>query len=185
MSYEIKTFSNLEGLKGFSKELIDDHLKLYEGYVENTVKIEQTLITIDIETSWSELNRRYSWEYNGMKLHELYFEQFAKERIEPTSSISKQLKKDFGSVEMWQDEFDNMARMRGIGWVVLYKLEDGTLVNGWINEHNEGLLVNAKPLLVMDIFEHAFIKDFGLDRESYIFAFHDSLDWSVIDKRWQ
>lgn len=187
--YKIKQFPNLKGIK-FNSALIEDHLKLYEGYVNSTNElrdmIDSSLDTIETETpAYSELQRRFSWEYNGMVLHELYFGNLINntDLVPNDDDVLALINKQYGSLETWSDEFKSLGKTRGIGWVALYRLPDGSLQNGWINEHNEGVLVDAKILLVMDVFEHAFIKQYGLDRKAYIDDFFESIDWFVVEER--
>ncbi len=189
--YEVKTFPNLKDLP-FNSDLLEDHLKLYEGYVNSTNElremIDSSLDTIETETpAYAELQRRFSWEYNGMVLHELYFSNLINntDSMPDADDVLGLINKQYGSLETWSDEFKSLGKTRGIGWVALYRLPDGTFQNGWINEHNEGVLVDAKILLVMDVFEHAFIKQYGLDRDTYINDFLDSIDWSVVEERFQ
>lgn len=190
--YEIKKFPNLKNLK-FSKDLIDDHIKLYEGYVNNTNQlrdmIDSSLDTEKTTPAYSELQRRFSWEYNGMILHELYFETLINgnesDVLPDAEGILEKINQQYGSLETWAEEFKALGKIRGIGWVALYRLPNGNLTNAWINEHNEGLLATAKPLLIMDIFEHAFIKQYGLDRDAYINDFFDSIDWEIVNNRYE
>lgn len=191
MSYEIKNFEKLLNFPGLSNELLKNHFLLYQGYVTNTNKILnelQQLITSDqlSSLSFSELSRRLGWEWNGMRLHELYFENLTQEtkKIDPTLKIFQSIKKQFGDFKKWEEQFTALGTTRGIGWVILSRdLYTGLLQNLWINEHDVGHLVGSQPLIVMDVFEHAFINDYGLKRKDYINLFLQHLDWSVIEKR--
>jgi Fe-Mn family superoxide dismutase len=131
------------------------------------------------------MQRRFGWEYNGMRLHELYFENLQKENAaEPTGLLKEKMEKIYGSVEKWQEGFKNIGSIRGIGWGVLcWDENQDKLFNIWVNEHDMGLLAGTKILLVMDVFEHAFMLDYGLKRADYIETFFSHIDWSVVAKR--
>ena len=129
--------------------------------------------------------RRLGWEWNGMRMHELYFGNMKSGGAAMKDGALKQkIEKIYGSVEKWHDAFIGVGKMRGIGWVVLaYDKESDELFSTWVNEHDVGHLVGTVPLLVMDVFEHAFMIDYGLKRADYITAFMNSIDWSVVEGR--
>lgn len=183
--YEAQDFSHLLGTPGFSDAILTDHFKLYEGYVKNVNVISERSETTEAGSpEAAELRRRFGWEWNGMRLHELYFGNLAKDTtpINKESEIATKIAERFGSVEAWEKDFRTAAAMRGIGWVIL--AADGErLFNLWINEHDGGHLVGAKPLLVMDVFEHAFIRYYGTARADYIDAFINAIDWGVVESR--
>lgn len=191
MAFEPKNFEGLLGTKGFSDQLLKNHFTLYQGYVTNTNKLSDALNAMlkegkTVVPEFAELKRRFGWEFNGMRLHELYFGNMAKNGnvLDKNSGLAKQIAKDFGSYESWEKEFKASGAMRGIGWVVLYyDAASGRLFNVWVNEHDAGHLSGAVPLLVMDIFEHAFMLDYGLKRADYIDAFFKAIDWSAVSKR--
>lgn len=192
--YEPKDFSHLLGLPGFSDTLLTNHFTLYQGYVTNVNTLLKKMNEIRVERGEgndahkeesAELHRRWGWEYNGMKLHELYFENMSKEpaAFDGESSFGKTLIERFGSYDAFYNHFTkNVGMFRGIGWVALVKRDD-TLGVIWIGEHDEGLLANCTILLIMDVFEHAFMVDYGLKRADYITAFMNAIDWSVVEKR--
>lgn len=192
--YTPKDYKHLLGLEGLSNALLTNHFTLYEGYVNNTnillkkmdeIREERLGGNDDRKEESAELHRRYSWEYNGMRLHELYFENLTKEKVELNleSDFGKKLVERFGSYETFLHNFiKNVGMFRGIGWVALIE-RDGGLGVIWINEHNEGLLVNSKILLIMDVFEHAFMLDYGTKRAEYLEVFFRSIDWKMIEKR--
>ena len=191
MAYEAKNYSNLIGMAGFSDQLLNNHFTLYQGYVNNTNKLLDLMMSMvkDGKASipeFAELKRRFGWEFNGMRLHEYYFGNMAKKpsTMNKDSPLGKQITQDFGSIEDWEQEFKAIGTMRGIGWVVLcYDTQGKRLFNVWINEHDAGHLAGAQPLLVMDVFEHAFMIDYGLKRADYVNAFFKSIDWKVVAKR--
>lgn len=189
--YEQKNFEQLLGLPGFSDTLLKNHFTLYGGYVTNFNKLNDILVAMEKESKfgtpeYAELNRRLGWEFNGMRLHELYFGNMTKDvqPINKNSELFKSIVKEFGSYEMWEKDFRAMAAMRGIGWIVLYHdVMAGRLFNVWVNEHDVGHLAGAKPLLVMDVFEHAYITDYGIKRADYIESFMKVIDWKVVENR--
>jgi len=190
MAFEPKNFEGLLGTRGFSDQLLKNHFTLYQGYVTNTNKLGDALNALSKDgkfgAEFAELKRRFGWEFNGMRLHELYFGNIAKSGnvLGKNSELAKQIAKDFGSYENWEKDFKASGAMRGIGWVVLYyDSQSGRLFNVWINEHDAGHLAGAIPLLVMDVFEHAFMIDYGLKRADYIEAFFKAIDWSAVSER--
>lgn len=191
MAYEAKNFDYLIGLEGFSDESLKNHFTLYQGYVNNFNKLNDILVLMEKEgkfgaPEYAELNRRLGWEFNGMRLHEYYFENLTEKpkTLAENSELFKKIKKEWGSYEMWEKDFRAMAAMRGVGWIVLYcdKTED-RLFNVWINEHDTGHFTGCSPLLVMDVFEHAYLTDHGIKRAGYIEAFFKAIDWEEAAKR--
>lgn len=190
MAYSAKNYSHLLGLAGFSDTLLTNHFTLYEGYVKNTNALSDQLKALvekgELSTpEFAEFKRRFGWEWNGMRMHELYFGNMSKEAAALSkSALKEKLVASYGSVENWEKNFTGTGSMRGIGWVVLaHDAETGKLYNVWVNEHDLGHLVGTTPLLVMDVFEHAFMIDYGLKRADYIAAFMKAVDWSVVEKR--
>jgi Fe-Mn family superoxide dismutase len=190
MTYIAKDYSRLLGMEGFSETLLKNHFTLYQGYVANTNKLIEILGQMLKEgkvgtPEFSELKRRFGWEFNGMKLHEYYFENLGgKGGLEKTGKLFKKISEEFGSFEVWEKEFKGVGAMRGIGWAILY--EDpltGRLVNFWINEHDVGHPVGCTPVLILDVFEHAFMIDYGLKRADYIEAFFKNIHWKVVEGR--
>jgi superoxide dismutase, Fe-Mn family len=193
MPYEVKKFDHLLGIKGLSDQLLNNHFGLYQGYVTNFNKLDELLMGMEKDgkfegPEYSGLNRRLGWEWNGMRLHEYYFENITKEMKGPgkSSLLPGKMKEEWGSPEIWKKDFIGMAAMRGIGWIVMYydKLGD-RLFNVWINEHDTGHLSGAVPLLVLDVFEHAYMLDYGTKRADYIDAFCKMIDWPKLEERFQ
>jgi len=191
MPYEPKNFEHLLGTKGFSDQLLKNHFTLYQGYVTNTNKLSDALGALLKEgktgtPEYAEIKRRFGWEFNGMRLHEYYFGNMTKTSVEldRNSKFTNKLVEDFGSYENWEKDFKATGSMRGIGWTVLYyDPVANRLFNVWINEHDVSHLSGAVPLLIMDVFEHAFMIDYGLKRADYIEAFFKAIDWAVPAKR--
>jgi superoxide dismutase, Fe-Mn family len=190
MPYAPKDYAKLIGMEGFSETLLKNHFTLYQGYVTNTNKVLDTLdqMNKDAKTAtpeFAELKRRLGWEFNGMRLHEYYFENLgSKGGINKDSKAAKTISASFGSVEAWEKDFRATGAMRGIGWVVLYQdTSTGRLINFWVNEHDTAHPAGCNPLLIMDVFEHAFMIDYGLKRADYIEAFFKNINWSTVDAR--
>ncbi len=184
--YTAKDFSHLLGITGMSDSLLNNHFTLYQGYVTNTNKLIELMKTKEAGTpEFAELHRRFGWEWNGMRLHELYFGNMVKGGVNLSErNLKQKIDSTWGSVENWQKEFIGMGTMRGIGWVILaHDKKDGKLFNVWVNEHDTGHLAGLTPLLVMDVFEHAFMLDYGLKRADYINAFVSSIDWHSVEER--
>ena len=183
-------FSQLKGMPGFSDKLLDMHFALYQGYVKNTNlladKLAQMAAAGQAHTpAFAELKRRFGWEWDGMRLHELYFGNLGgKEPLKKDGKLMQKLANSFGSYAAWEADFKAVGAMRGIGWVVLYEdPRSGHLFNVWINEHDVGHLAGGVPLLVMDVFEHAYMVDYGLKRADYITAFFKNIDWKAAESR--
>lgn len=183
--YESKDFKHLLGLPGMSDALLTNHFTLYEGYVKNTNAVLELLQSKEPGTpEYSELKRRFGWEWNGMRLHELYFGNLSREKADVDSSVSRILEGSFGSFDAWKKDFLAVGAVRGIGWVILAKdAETGRFFNTWIDEHNTGNFAGSVPILVMDVFEHAFMLDYGLKRAEYIEAFYQAIDWKTVALR--
>ncbi|MBP9867221.1 MAG: Fe-Mn family superoxide dismutase [Candidatus Pacebacteria bacterium] len=184
--YVAKDFSALLGIQGMSDTLLNNHFALYGGYVTNTNKlIDQMKLAQAGTPEYAELHRRFGWEWNGMRLHELYFGNIGKHAVPISNRVLKQkIESVWGSLLNWEKEFRDIMAMRGIGWAVLvYDKKDNTLFNVWVNEHDGGHLVGLTPLLVADVFEHAFMIDYGLKRADYINTFMQSIDWHSVEER--
>jgi len=178
MAFTAKDYSSLIGMEGFSETLVNNHFTLYQGYVTNTNKLLDSLAAMLKEgkvatPEYAELKRRLGFEFNGMRLHEYYFENLGgKGALDKSGKLGKKLTEEFGSYEDWERDFRATATMRGIGWAILYQDNvTGRLINQWINEHETGHPAGCTPLLVLDVFEHAFMIDYGLKRADYIEAF--------------
>ena len=190
MTYAAKDFSQLLGMEGFSEPLLKNHFTLYQGYVTNTNKLMDMLgqMLKDGKMSspeYAELKRRFGWEFNGMRLHEYYFENLGgKGGPDRTGKLFKKISEDFGNFETWEKDFKATGMIRGIGWAILYQDSlTGKLINFWINEHDVGHPAGCTPILILDVFEHAFMIDYGLKRADYIEAFFKNIQWKVAGSR--
>jgi Fe-Mn family superoxide dismutase len=190
MAYQAKDYSSLIGMEGFSETLLTNHFTLYQGYVTNTNKLADLLAGMLKDGTvgtpeYAELKRRMGFEFNGMRLHEYYFGNLGgKAPLNKSGELTSKLADAFGSVDAWEQDFRATGAMRGIGWTILYRDNlTGWLFNQWINEHEVGHFAGCTPVLVMDVFEHAFMIDYGLKRADYINAFFKNLDWGVVEGR--
>ena len=194
-SYKEQSFDHLHGLQGISDSQLAEHLQLYAGYVKQVNGLNQQLAELlakgrasGKDPAFAELTRRLGFEYNGMILHEYYFSNLRKGG-EPTpassSGIAQALAEAFGSLDAWKTDFQAMGDMRGIGWVILFQ-DPATdrLTNHWVTLHQDGVPAGFKPLLVMDVWEHAFMRDYkATDKAKYVEAFFRNLDWSAVEHR--
>lgn len=196
MAYTAKNFSHLIGIAGLSETLLKNHFTLYEGYVANTNKVLDALDKMLGEgktnvPEYAELKRRLGWEFNGMRLHELYFENLSpgnpvavEKGVRKEGRLANRLKEHFGGMEQWEKDFRSVGAMRGIGWAALYEDgQTGRLINLWINEHDVAHPSGCNPILIMDVFEHAYITDYGLKRADYIETFMKNINWEAAESR--
>ena len=179
-------YSKLKGIEGFSDKALDIHFALYEGYVNNTNKLLEMPEKADKDSlQYAELKRRLGWEFNGMRLHEFYFGGLGGNgEIDKAGKLHKALEKNFGSYDTWESDFIATAKMRGIGWTILYQDPmSGKLINFWVNEHDAGHPAGLNLILNLDVFEHAYFVDYGKDRAAYIDAFMKNVNWGEVEKR--
>jgi len=193
--YEEQRFQNLEALDGLSPTQIAEHLALYAGYVRQVNMLTDQLAALRAQgrasgrdPEFAELTRRLGFEYNGMILHEYYFSGLrggADPRPAPGSGITAALEQGWGGVERWQADFRAIGGLRGVGWVLLSQdPATGRLANHWVSLHQDGVIAGFKPLLVMDVWEHAFMRDYAAtERGRYIDAFFRNVDWLAVDRR--
>ena len=167
--------------------MLKNHFTLYQGYVNNTNKLLTILRNLDKSSpEFAELNRRFGWEFNGMRLHELYFENLSlnPKSFNAESYLGKLIVEQYSSFENFEKEFKSLTAMRGIGWVVLaYDALENKLFNIWVNEHDLGLLAGTIPLLVIDVFEHSYMLDYGLKKADYVSNIFKAINWEVVEKR--
>jgi Fe-Mn family superoxide dismutase len=190
MAYTAKDYSKIIGMEGFSETLLKNHFTLYQGYVTNTNKALDALALMLKEgktgnPEYAEIKRRLGWEFNGMRLHEYYFENLGgKGAVSKGGNLAKLIAESFGGHEAWEKDFRATGAMRGIGWTALYQdAVSGRLINFWINEHDVSHPAGCSLILIMDVFEHAFMHDYGLKRADYIDAFFKNIDWKTAEAR--
>jgi len=188
--FEEKKF-NIGELKGISAKNIEEHLKLYAGYVNQTnlvlSKIEE--LSADAEKNMgllSGLQKRLSFEYNGMRNHEIYFNSLSSgaHSLSNDSKLKNKITEDFGSFEKWLAYFKAIATTRGVGWAMLYfDRKENNLLTTWVDEQHLGQLQNCTPILALDMWEHSYITDYQPSgKKQYIEDFFENLNWEVIEK---
>lgn len=190
--YKAKEFK-LSGLKGISDRTLEMHLSLYEGYVKNTNALTEKLAEMTHkkkasakDPAFAELTRRLGFEYGGMVLHEYYFDNLAPNGKGIISDETKNaIEKNFTTFENWKADFAAVGEMRGVGWAILYQDPlSQQLSNHWIALHHIGVPSGFKPILVMDVWEHAYLLDYRpSERNKYIEAFFSNINWDVIQQR--
>jgi Fe-Mn family superoxide dismutase len=191
-SYVPKNYDHLLGnVNGLDDALLKMHFTLYQGYVKNSNLVLQKLQELSNSgqnrtPEFAGLKRILGWEVDGMLLHELYFENLGSSNLDETSALHQKIINDFGSYEKWKADFVATGLMRGIGWAIAYiDPKEGRLINAWINEHDLGHLAGGTPVLIMDVFEHAYITQFGLERAKYVDVFFNNINWKVAAERYQ
>jgi Fe-Mn family superoxide dismutase len=198
---KVKTYKeqkfDLSGLDGISDKQLEEHFALYAGYVKQVNALNEELAKLRSEgkasgknPEFAELTRRLGFEYDGMILHEYYFSNLrrgAEPRPPSGAALANALTESFGSIDQWRADFQAIGDMRGIGWVILF--EDPVierLSNHWVSLHQEGILAGFKPLLVMDVWEHAFMRDYkATEKAKYVEAFFRNVDWAMVQRRLQ
>lgn len=192
MTYPEQKFAGLDKLDGLSTKQVEEHLKLYAGYVKNTNMVLEQLDKARAdgklaEPTVHELRRRLGWEFSGMRLHELYFSALggAKAPITKDGALAKALDQHFGGVDKWVAELKSIGLMRGIGWALLVQDSvSGGLMNIWVSDHELGHLAGTKILVAMDVWEHAYTVDFApTQRKDYIEKYFANLNWAPIEAR--
>lgn len=191
--YTPKSFAHLKGLKGISDAVLEVHFKLYEGYVNRTNKLTESLMALCKEgqaagtnPAYAEMTRRMGFEYNGMILHEYYFGNLKPGgATQAAGKLKGALEKSFGSYETWLTDFKAVATMPGIGWAILFQNpENGLMSNHWVTLHEDGNPAGFKPVLVMDAWEHAFVPDYKAnERAKYVDAYFQNIDWEAAESR--
>lgn len=188
--FEEKRF-NIPDLKGISKKTIEEHLKLYGGYVKNTntilAKIDEYAKDAEPNAyALGELQRRFGFEFDGMRNHEYYFAHFEEgaKPLSPESILSQAVVQEWGNFDLWLNRFKAIALTRGIGWAILYyDSQSKRLLNAWVDEHHLGQLVGLSPILVLDMWEHAYFIDYTpAEKKKYIEAFFANLNWTNVEK---
>jgi Fe-Mn family superoxide dismutase len=191
-TYAVREFNHLRGLKGLSDAQLEQHFKLYEGYVKQTNLLREQISELVAKGQtdtpvFAELNRRLPFEQNGMVLHEYYFENMTPNggEMPKDGAFAKAIERDFGSIENWTKDIMGMARMRGVGWVLtLQDPSNGWLMNRWVTLHQDGNIAGYRPVLVLDVWEHAWTVDYKpTERAKYLDAWFQNVNWKVVDGR--
>ena len=192
MAYEVRTALKPTGLTGISEEQITQHWRLYEGYVTQVNALTAELEGLRKEgkadtAAYTDRRRRFGFEYNGMVLHEYYFGNLRAKApaLGGLSALKKSLTEQFGTFEVFQQDFIRTGASRSIGWAILYlDPATGALNNHFVQLHEDGNVAGFIPILVMDVWEHAYMVDYGAaGRARYMTAFFDNVNWEVVEKR--
>lgn len=178
-------------LKGISAQTIDEHLKLYSGYVKNANLILEKIAELkgDEKNAYAmtEVNRRFGFEYNGIRNHEIYFSslEVGPAAISEESILEDVIIETWGSFEIWLSEFKAIAMTRGVGWAMLYHDKtDGRLLNAWVDEQHIGQLQGCDLILALDMWEHSFVADYQPSgKKKYVEDFFVNLNWSVVERK--
>ena len=188
MPYTEATF-NLPEMTGLSAKQIEAHLKLYAGYVKNVnavaAKIDEYKKDSEANAiALSELTRRYAFEWNGMRLHEIYFAGLGGDGS-MTGPLADAIAGYYGSMDAWKNEVKAMAMMRGIGWVLLVlDRTTNTMRNIWVSDHEVGHLAGCDVLFALDVWEHAYLLDYlPAQRADYVSAVFANANWAAAEAR--
>ena len=184
-----KTFTLLN-LKGISAKTIEEHLKLYAGYVKNSNLIIEKIAELKQDPDKNaymlgEVNRRFGFEYNGMRNHEVYFDSL---EGGPTTlsngNLMKLIIETWGSYDAWLAEFKVIALTRDIGWAMLYHdRKENRLLNAWVDEQHLGQLQDCTLVLALDMWEHSFVADYQPSgKKNYVEDFFVNLNWANVEK---
>lgn len=183
---------NIPSLQGISAKNIEEHLRLYAGYVKNANAIVEKMATIDSEKDayvLGELFRRFSFEYNGMRNHEIYFSSFegGAAPLNPESALGKTLLGLFGNYETFVREFTSLALTRGIGWAMLwYDTKTEKILASWVDEQHLGQLQGCVPIVALDMWEHSYIADYHPSgKKQYVQDFFANMNWATAQKRFE
>lgn len=185
--YQVKTFV-LPSLDGISDKTMQTHVKLYEGYVKQTNDLLER--SAELESNhpaiWA-IQRRFGFEFDGMRNHEYYFEGFegGHAPLSESSSLHKAITATWGSIDEWLDRFKMIAMTRGIGWAILYHdQKTNRLLNHWVDEQHLGHLLGLTPIVTLDMWEHSYLLDYApADKAQYIDAFFKNLNWDIVAQR--
>ena len=182
---------NIPTLKGISAKTIEEHLKLYSGYVKNVNAVLEQIQELKKDSAKNayalgEVNRRFGFEYNGMRNHEVYFKSLeaGSTPLAASGALQKTIEEQWGSFDAWLAEFKAIALTRGIGWAMLYyDRKDKRLLNAWVDEQHLGQLQDCALILGLDMWEHSFVADYQPSgKKQYVEDFFSNLNWGVIEK---
>lgn len=192
MDYFTPHTFQIPALTGISAKNIEEHLKLYAGYVKfaNYIVAKITELSADAEKNAyeiAELQRRFAFEHDGMKNHEMYFSQFEGGPHAPTAhgAFMTQVEKDFGSWDAFMARLKAVCMTRGVGWAMLYYCkETGHLLTQWVDEQHLGHLAGPKLVLAIDMWEHSYVADYQPSgKKQYVDDFFANLNWQKVEER--
>ncbi|SFL41725.1 superoxide dismutase [Pelosinus propionicus] len=190
MSYQAQDFGHLLGMQGFSENLLNNHFTLYHEHVERRNQTAAKLKVLaargqEDTPEYASLKRCFGSQSSDMRLHELYFENLGGQNERSSAScLIEKLTDNFGSYQAWKEDFKITASISGVGWAILCQdHNNGKLNNLWLDEHHAGIPADYKPLLVLDVWEHSYMMDYGFKRPEYLETFFKNIDWDVVDRR--
>ncbi len=190
MKYEPLTFTIGE-IPGISTDTMENHLGLYQGYVKHVNLIAEKIAAYssDLESNAyaiAEMQRRLGFEFCGMRNHEYYFAQLeGGPKALPEGTLRSKIESQFGSVDAWLTRFKQIAKTRGVGWVMMYHdPHTDQLVQTWVDEQHLGQLADLDIILALDMWEHSYMMDYPSgEKGKYVEAFFESLNWEVVASR--
>ena len=185
--YQAKQYESINGINGLSEKLMKEHYKLYEGYVKKANEIIEKLKTVDLSTANATqsdlraLKLGYSFAVNAIKSHELYFENLSGSGGQPQGWMGSKIEKTFGSFENWMADM-KATGLSARGWVwTAFDWQTGTLFNYLGDAHDAFPIWHATPLVALDVYEHAYMMDYGVARADYIDAFFKNINWNGVE----
>lgn len=190
--YEEKKFT-IPKLIGLSEKSIEEHLKLYAGYVKHANLINQKIAEMSTDSeknayALAEINRRFGFEFNGMRNHEIYFGSLegGPKAINESSALSKAIVDEWGSYSNWLSMFKSMALTRGIGWAILYyDPSSKQLISSWVDEQHISQLQGCTPILALDMWEHSFVADYQPSgKKKYVEDFMNNVNFEFIQENY-
>ena len=185
---------NLINLQGIGAKNIEEHLKLYAGYVKNTNLIQEKVAELmhDADNNayiLGELERRFSFEFNGMRNHEYYFASLegGPNPLSADSKLKQKITDQFGTFDAWLDGYKRLAMTRGVGWAMLYyDKKTDQLVHAWVDEQHLGQLNGCQVIIALDMWEHAYVYDYPTsEKKKYVEAFFANLNWSDVEENFK
>lgn len=189
-NFEEKKF-NIPALTGISQKTIEEHLKLYAGYVKHSNLILEKIEELGVDTeknayALGEVQRRFSFEFNGARNHEVYFDSLSDgpKNLENGSELKKEIENEFGSFDKWLARFKSIALTRGIGWAMLYyDRKEKRLLHAWVDEQHLGQLQDCAPILALDMWEHSYVADYQPSgKKQYVEDFFTNLNWENVER---
>lgn len=184
-----KTFNSINGINGLSERQMQEHYKLYEGYVKKVNEISEKLATVDkasANATYSDLRALklgYAFALNAIKSHELFFGHISGKGGKPEGPMGKLIEEAYGSFDTWQEDMEKTG-IAARGWVwCAYDLDQKKIFNFLGDTHDTYPAWNCVPLVALDVYEHAYFIDYGVNRADYIKAVFASLDWTFIEER--
>lgn len=187
--FEAKQFESINGVEGMSARLMGEHYKLYEGYVKKANEITDSLKNVDLskanatQSDLRALKMGYSFAVNAIKSHELYFDNLSGKGGQPQGWLGSKIEESFGSFENWQADM-KATGIAARGWVwFAYDWQNGSIFNYLGDAHDAFPIWHATPLVALDVYEHAYMIDYGVARADYIESFFKNLNWNEVEER--